>query len=127
MSIKTIKTDKSPAAIGPYAQAVRVGNFVFGSGMLPIDMATGELETECIKSATKNCFNNITELLKAEGLTLKNVVKTTVFMTDLGEFGDMNEVYATYFTENPPARSTVQVAALPKGAKIEIEIIAEAE
>lgn len=124
MSFKVVKSDKSPAAIGPYSQAARSGNTIYCSGVLPIDMATGELEEQCIKKATQNILNNVTGLLSEEGATLKNVVKTTVFMTDLNEFTDMNEVYATFFTENPPARSTVQVAALPKGAKIEIEFIA---
>lgn len=125
--MKVLKTDKSPAAIGPYSQATRTGNMIFTSGMLPIDMATGELELSCIKNATKNCLTNINNLLSVEGASLKDVVKTVVFMTDLGEFTDMNEVYSSFFTENPPARSTVQVAALPKGAKIEIEVVAVVE
>lgn len=124
MGFKVIKSEKSPAAIGPYSQATRSGNTIYCSGVLPVDMASGELEMQCIKKSTQNILNNVTGLLSEEGASLANVVKTTVFMTDLGEFADMNEVYATFFKENPPARSTVQVAALPKGAKIEIEFIA---
>ena len=127
MSIKAIKSEKSPAAIGPYSQAVTAGGFVFVSGMLPIDMSTGELELNCIKTATKNIFTNISKLLSEDGLTLADVAKTTVFMTDLSEFTDMNEVYATFFKDTPPSRSTIQVAALPKGVKIEIEAIALAK
>lgn len=124
MSKAAIKTEKSPAAIGPYSQAVKTGGFIFISGTLPMDMATGELEMKDIKKATANVLTNISGVLSEEGLTLGNVVKTTVFMTDLAEFADMNETYATFFADVPPARSTVQVAALPKGVSIEIEAIA---
>jgi 2-iminobutanoate/2-iminopropanoate deaminase len=119
-----IVTEKAPKAIGPYSQGIDAGSFVFTSGQLPVDMASGELEKEDIKKAAKNSLENCKAILEQAGLSLKNVVKTTVFMADLSEFAAMNEVYASYFPENPPARSCVQVAALPLGAKIEIEVIA---
>jgi 2-iminobutanoate/2-iminopropanoate deaminase len=120
----TIVTEKAPTAIGPYSQGIDTGSFVFTSGQLPVDMASGELEKADIKKAAKNSLENCKAILEHAGLSLKNVVKTTVFMADLSEFTAMNEVYASYFPENPPARSCVQVAALPLGAKIEIEVIA---
>ncbi|MDR2069405.1 MAG: RidA family protein [Spirochaetaceae bacterium] len=121
---KVISTEKAPKAIGPYAQGIDAGSFVFTSGQLPVDMATGALEKEDIKKAAKNSLENCKAILEQGGLSLKNVVKTTVFMVDLSEFAAMNEVYASYFPENPPARSCVQAAALPLGAKIEIEVVA---
>ncbi|MDR2109785.1 MAG: RidA family protein [Spirochaetaceae bacterium] len=121
---KVITTEKAPKAIGPYSQGIAAGNFVYTSGQLPIDAATGELEKSDIKKAAKNSLENCRAILEAAGLSLKDVVKTLVFMTDLSEFTAMNEVYASYFAENPPARSCIQVAALPLGAKIEIEVVA---
>lgn len=121
---QTIVTEKAPKAIGPYSQGIDAGSFVFSSGQLPVDMAVNALEKEDIRKAAKNSLENCKAILEQAGLSLKNVVKTTVFMTDLSEFAAMNEVYASYFPENPPARSCVQVAALPLGAKIEIEVIA---
>ncbi|MDR0908605.1 MAG: RidA family protein [Spirochaetaceae bacterium] len=119
-----INTEKAPAAIGPYSQGVSATPFVWTSGQLPIDMKTGELEIRDIKKATKNSIENCRSVLEAAGLGLANVVKTTVFMTNLNDFAAMNAVYSEYFAENAPARSCVQVAALPKGAPIEIEMIA---
>jgi 2-iminobutanoate/2-iminopropanoate deaminase len=119
-----IVTEKAPQAVGPYSQGIGAGGFVFTSGQLPVDMALKALEKDDIKKAAKNSLENCKAVLEKAGLSLKNVVKATVFMTDLGEFAAMNEVYASYFPENPPARSCVQVAALPLGAKIEIEVIA---
>jgi 2-iminobutanoate/2-iminopropanoate deaminase len=119
-----IVTEKAPKAIGPYSQGIDAGSFVFTSGQLPIDMEINALEKEDIKKAAKNSLENCRAILEQAGLSLKDVVKTTVFMVDLSEFAAMNEVYASYFPENPPARSCVQVAALPLGAKIEIELIA---
>ncbi|MFP3089007.1 RidA family protein [Treponema sp. TIM-1] len=119
-----IITEKAPKAIGPYSQGIDAGSFVFTSGQLPVDMAAGTLEKEDIKKAAKNSLENCKAILEQAGLSLKNVVKTTVFMVDLSEFSAMNEVYGLYFPENPPARSCVQVAALPLGAKIEIEVVA---
>jgi 2-iminobutanoate/2-iminopropanoate deaminase len=122
--MKVIQTSAAPAAIGPYSQGIDAGTLVFTSGQLPINTATGELETADIKKATKNSLDNCKAVLEAASVSLSHVVKTTVFLTDLADFAAMNEVYATYFPDNPPARSCVQVAALPKGAKIEIEVIA---
>jgi 2-iminobutanoate/2-iminopropanoate deaminase len=119
-----ISTEKAPKAIGPYSQGIAAGNLVYTSGQLPIDPATGELEKNDIKKAAKNSLENCRAILEEAGLSLGDVVKTLVFMTDLSEFAAMNEVYASYFAANPPARSCVQVAALPLGAKIEIEVVA---
>ncbi|MDR2103565.1 MAG: RidA family protein [Treponema sp.] len=121
---KIIHTERAPKAIGPYSQGIAAGNFIYTSGQLPIDSGTGELEKNDIKKAAKNSLENCRAILEEAGLSLKDVVKTVVFMTDLAEFSAMNEVYTSYFTENPPARSCVQVAALPLGAKIEIEVVA---
>jgi 2-iminobutanoate/2-iminopropanoate deaminase len=119
-----IVTGKAPKAIGPYSQGIDAGGFVFTSGQLPLDMAVNVLEKDDIKKAAKNSLENCKAILEQAGLSLKDVIKTTVFMVDLSEFAAMNEVYASYFPENPPARSCVQVAALPLGVKIEIEMIA---
>lgn len=120
---KIIRTDAAPAAIGPYSQGIQAGQFVFVSGQLPIDPATGVFP-EDIKAQTAQSLRNVQAVLQAEGADLANVVKTTVFMTDINDFAVVNEVYATFFNENPPARSAVQIVALPKGANIEIEVIA---
>ena len=120
----TIATDKAPGAIGPYAQAIKTEQFIYTSGQLPIDMATGEIESGDIKKATKHCLDHVKMILEENGSSMSAVVKTSVFITDINDFAAVNEVYGTYFPSNPPARSCVQVAALPKGAKIEIEVIA---
>ena len=120
----TIKPAKSPAAVGPYNHGVRVGDLLFCAGQIPIDPATGNLVSGDIKAQTERVLENVKAILDDQGLTFASVVKSTVFMTNLGDFAGMNEVYAKYFTENFPARSTVQVAALPKGANVEIEVIA---
>ena len=125
MAAKTIiKPAKSPAAIGPYNQAVRVGDLLFCAGQIPIEPATGNLVTGDIKAQTERVLENVKAILDDQKLTFASVVKSTVFLTDLANFAGMNEVYAKYFTENFLARSTVQVAGLPKGASVEIEIIA---
>jgi 2-iminobutanoate/2-iminopropanoate deaminase len=125
MSKKTIiKPAQSPAAVGPYNHAVRIGDLLFSAGQIPIDPATGHLVPGDIKAQTEQVVRNLKAILDDQKLTLTNVVKTTVFMTNLGDFAAMNEVYAKHFTSDYPARSTVQVAALPKGAQVEIEIIA---
>lgn len=121
--MKSIITDKAPAAIGPYSQGKDIGSMVFTSGQLPINMETGVMETE-IKAATKASLRNVESILKEAGLTMDQVVKTTVFISDMENFGAMNEVYATFFGENAPARSCVEVARLPKDALVEIEAIA---
>jgi 2-iminobutanoate/2-iminopropanoate deaminase len=125
MSTKTIvKPAKSPAAVGPYNHAVRAGNLLFCAGQIPIDPASGHLVAGEIRTQTERVLRNIQAILDDQQLTFAHIVKTTVFMTDLADFGAMNEVYAKFFATDCPARSTVQVAALPKGARIEIEVIA---
>lgn len=121
---KIISTEKAPGAIGPYSQGVCTEQFVFTSGQLPIDMSTNELELSDIAKATKNCLENVKAILEDAGSSMEKVIKTTVFITDMAEFAAMNEVYGKYFSDNPPARSCIQVAGLPKGAKVEIEAVA---
>lgn len=123
MNKEIISTEKAPGAIGPYSQGVKVGELVYTSGQLPIDMATGELVLDA-KGATKASLDNVKAILEASGTSMDKVFKTTVFVRDLNDFNDVNEVYATYFEGNPPARSCVQVAKLPKDAILEIEAIA---
>ena len=123
MSSTSLTTEKAPAAIGPYSQGIKANRMVFVSGQLPVDPATGELLTE-IAAATRQSLTNLAAVLAAGGCTMDQVVKTTVFLSDLKNFTAMNEVYSEFFKTNPPARSTVQVAALPKGAVVEIEAIA---
>lgn len=124
MSKKIIKPAKAAAAVGPYSQAVRIENLLFCSGQIPIVPETGALVSGDIRAQTQRVLENIKLILQDQGLNFPNVIKTTVFMTNLGDFAAMNEIYATYFTSDFPARSTVQVAALPKGANVEIEMIA---
>ncbi len=120
---KAIVTDKAPGAIGPYSQGVKIGNFYYFSGQLPIDPKTNMMP-EGIKEQTKQSLENIKGLLESVGLDLTHVVKTTVFLDNMDDFASMNEVYATYFKEPYPARSAVEVAKVPKGALVEIEVIA---
>ena len=121
---KIVTTDKVPAAIGPYSQATVTGNLVFTSGQIPIDPTTGELVTGDIEEQTHRVLQNVQALLQEARSSLATVIKTTVFMTDLADFNRMNAVYSEYFPSEPPARSTVQVTALPLGAQIEIECVA---
>ena len=121
--VKRISTDKAPAAIGPYSQALDTGNMLFISGQIPIDVATG-IMSDSVEEQAKQVLTNIKNILAEAGLTMANVVKTSVFLSDLGDFAAVNEVYASFFAEPYPARSCVQVAAIPKGAKVEIETIA---
>lgn len=123
--MKTISTEKAPAAIGPYSQAIQVGNLVYTSGQIPIDPATGMIVKGGIKEQTIQSLTNVKAILEEVGLTMSNVLKTTVFMADMGDFADMNSVYAEFFTEPYPVRSAVAVKTLPKGALVEIEVIAE--
>ena len=123
--MKAISTEKAPAAIGPYSQAIQVGNLVYTSGQIPIDPATGMIVKGGIKEQTLQSLTNVKAILEEVGLTMSNVLKTTVFMVDMGDFADMNSVYAEFFTEPYPARSAVAVKTLPKGALVEIEVIAE--
>ncbi len=121
---KVISTDKAPAAIGPYSQAIRVGRLVFTAGQIGIDPKTGELVPGGIEAETRQALKNLEAVLECTTCSLKGIVKTTVYLTDMNEFAQFNKVYAEFFSEEPPARSTVQVAALPKGARVEIEAIA---
>ena len=125
--MKPISTKKAPAAIGPYSQAIRVGNLVYISGQIPIDPVTGAFAEGGIKEQTRQSLTNVNAILEEAGLSMGNVVKTTVFMADMSDFADMNSVYAEFFAEPYPARSAVAVKTLPKGALVEIEVIAEAE
>ena len=118
-----ISTTNAPAAIGPYSQAIDLGNLVITSGQLPIDVATGAFP-EGIEAQTRQSLTNVQAVLAAAGLTMDNVIKTTVFLKNMNDFAAMNEVYATFFTGNPPARSAVEVARLPKDVLVEIEAIA---
>lgn len=120
---QVLETKNAPGAIGPYSQGMAFGDMIITSGQLPINPATGELQTD-IKEATKQSLENCKAILESAGSSMDKVVKTTVFLRDINDFVAMNEVYATYFTTNPPARSAVQVAKLPKDAIIEIEVMA---
>lgn len=124
---KVLATTKAPAAIGPYSQAIRADKFVFVSGQLPIDPATGEFAGDDIAAQTRQSLANIQNILASEGLTMANVVKTTVLLKNISDFGAMNEVYASFFESDCPARAAFEVAALPKAALVEIEAIAYAE
>ncbi len=124
MEKKAISTDKAPQAIGPYSQGIQVGEFLFLSGQIPLDPSTGEMVREDIQGQTRRVMENLKAVLESQGLTMESVVKTTIFLTDMGNFAKVNEIYGGYFSENPPARSTVQVSSLPRGVAIEIEAIA---
>jgi 2-iminobutanoate/2-iminopropanoate deaminase len=124
MSKIIINTDKAPAPIGPYNQSVLAGNFLFISGQIPIDPASGELVNTSLKDEAHQCMKNLKAILEEAGLDFSKVVKTTIFITDMKRFAEINEVYGQYFTENFPARETVQVAALPKLVNVEISMIA---
>ena len=122
--MNAIHTDNAPAAIGPYSQAIEVNGFVFASGQIPIDPATGDFVEGGIKEQTKQALTNASNILKEAGTDLSHVVKTTVYMADMGDFAAMNEIYAQFFNEPYPARSAVAVKALPKGALVEVEVLA---
>lgn len=124
MRKKVIQTDKAPKAIGPYSQAIQAGNLLFLSGQIPIDPKTGELTEGDIRQQTQQVLENIKGLLESQGLGMEDVIKVTIFLKDIGSFNQVNEVYATYFSSSPPARSTIEVAKLPRNAEIEIEAIA---
>ena len=123
MEKKIIVTDKAPAAIGPYSQAVEIGGFVFASGQIPIDPATGNIP-EGIEAQAKQALTNVSNLMEAAGLTMADVVKTSVFIKNMDDFAKINEIYATFFNGDFPARSCVEVARLPKDVLIEVEVIA---
>jgi len=122
--MKVISTQKAPAAIGPYSQAIQIGNLVYTSGQIPIDPTTGKFAEGGIKEQTRQSLLNVKVILEEAGLTMKNVVKTTVFIADMNDFADMNAIYAEFFSEPYPARSAVAVKTLPKGALVEIEAVA---
>ncbi|HID53366.1 MAG TPA: RidA family protein [Anaerolineae bacterium] len=126
MSKEIISTKEAPAAVGPYSQAVKVGNLIYTAGQIPLDPATGKLVQGDIAAQTDRVMQNLHAVLTAAGSSLDNVVKTTIFLTDMGHYRAVNEVYGRYMAANPPARSAVQVAALPLGALIEIEMVAAA-
>lgn len=119
-----VTTEAAPQAIGPYSQAIRIGDFVFTSGQIPIDPQTGAFVEGGIAEQTEQVLRNLAEVLKAAGTSLEAVVKTTVFLADMDDFAAMNEVYGRYFSNEPPARSTVQAARLPRDARVEIDVIA---
>lgn len=123
--MKTISTKKAPSAIGPYSQAIEAGNLVYTSGQLPIDPSTGVFAEGGVKEQTRQSLTNVKAILEEVGLSMKNVVKTTVFLADMNDFADMNGVYSEFFAEPFPARSAVAVKTLPKGALVEIEVVAE--
>ena len=124
MDKQGVSTEAAPAAIGPYSQAIRSGDLVFLSGQIPLDPATGELVSGGIEEQTRRVMNNLGAVLTAAGASFENVVKTTIYLADLSDFGAVNGVYASYFGQPAPARATVQVAALPKGARVEIDATA---
>jgi 2-iminobutanoate/2-iminopropanoate deaminase len=119
-----IATERAPQAIGPYSQAVRAGEFIFASGQIPTDPATGQFVPGGVAEQTEQVMHNLSAVFEAAGVSLKQVVKTTVFLADMNDFAVMNEVYGRFFADNPPARATVQAARLPRDAKVEIEAIA---
>lgn len=121
---KVIHTDDAPKAVGPYSQAVQMGNFLFCSGQISIDPKTNEVFTGDIKTQTEMVMKNIEAVLSAAGMSFNNIIKTTIFITNMSDFATVNEIYAKSFKEAPPARSTVAVAGLPKGVSVEIEVIA---
>ena len=121
---RVVRTDQAPSAIGPYSQAVIASGWIFAAGQVALDPRTGQLVPGDVRIQTKRVMENIKAVLAAAGSTMDKVVKTTVFLRDLNDFGTMNEVYGEYFQENPPARSTVQVAKLPRDAAVEIEVVA---
>jgi 2-iminobutanoate/2-iminopropanoate deaminase len=121
---KIVAVDKAPAAIGPYSQAIQAGDFLFASGQIPLDPKTGQLVTGPIEEQAARVLENVKSLVEGSGFTMQEIVKTTVFVTSIENFAPINEVYARYFAENPPARSFVAVKELPKGAQVEIEVTA---
>ena len=124
MNKEIVTTENAPGAIGPYSQALKAGGMVFCSGQIPIDPQTGEFVSDVIGAQTEQVLRNLSEVLQAAGTSLDNVVKTTVFLADMNDFAEMNEVYGRFFSENKPARATVQAARLPRDAKVEIDCIA---
>lgn len=127
MNIKAIATEKAPGAVGPYSQGIKAGELVYTSGQLPIDPSTGQLVQDDIQKATRIALDNVKAILEEGGASLETVIKVTIFVKDMENFGSINEVYSEYFTDHKPARSLVEVARLPKDGTIEIEAIAVAK
>lgn len=127
MSLKVVHTDKAPKAVGPYSQAIKAGKFIYVSGQLPIDPSTGKMVTGGVQEETKQSLLNAKEILKIEGYDFTDVVKTTVFLDKISDFAAMNEIYAEFFKEHKPARAAFEVAALPLGANVEIQMVAYKE
>ena len=125
MASRSVSTDRAPEAIGPYSQAVRSGKYVFCSGQVPLDPASGELVGESVSDQTRRAMENLGAVLEAAGASFQSVVKVTAYLTDMADFPEFNEVYGSYFEAEPPARATVGVASLPKGARVEVECVAE--
>ena len=123
---KIVSTKDAPAAVGPYSQAIRAGSMLFCAGQIPLDPQSGQIVAGDVGAQTKRVMENISAVLRAENLNFSHVVKTTIFLTDMADFQTVNEIYGSYFNENPPARSTVAVSALPKGAQVEVEVLAMA-
>lgn len=121
---KIISTTKAPAAVGPYSQAVKAGNFIFTSGQLPMEAETGNFVEGGIEAQAEQVLKNVKAVLEAEGYSMADIIKATVFSTDMGDFAAVNGVYAKFFDKEPPARSFVEVSALPRGARVEIEVVA---
>lgn len=124
MEKKVIRTDNAPAPIGPYNQAIQYGDMLFVSGQIAINPATGDLVQDDIQAETRVVMQNLAAVLAEAGMDFSNVIKSTIFLMDMGQFAQVNEVYGSYFTANPPARETVQVAGLPKGVNVEISVVA---
>ena len=124
MIFKPILTDKAPQPVGPYSQAFKVGDWMFCSGQIPLDPQTSEIVGQDISAQSRQVFENIKAVLQAESLDFKSIVKTLVFLTDMKEFSPFNQIYESYFKDHKPARSCVEVSALPKGVKVEVEVIA---
>jgi len=127
MKREIIHTDAAPAAVGPYSQAIRLGSMVYSSGQIPLDPESGQIVAGGIKEQAERALKNLSEVLQASGSSMEQVVKVTCFITDMSMFGDMNAVYAEFFSNNPPARSCIGVASLPKGALVEFEAVAAIE
>ena len=123
MKKKVIQTEKAPKAIGPYSQAIRTDAFIFTAGQIGLDPTTGELISGAVEEQTRQALSNLRNVIEAAGSNMDNVVKTTVFLKDMADFPKMNAIYAEFFGENPPARSTIAVAALPKGGLVEVEAV----
>jgi len=124
MPKEIISTKEAPAAIGPYSQAVKVGDIVFVSGQIPLDPATGEMVQGDVEAQTKRVMENLRAVLQAAGAGFEHVVRSTIYLTDLGDFAKVNAIYGSYFPSEPPARATVQVSALPRGSQVEIDVVA---